>query len=315
MKGFESQTSSQSLNPEQPYIARIDGHHFSTFLKAFHKPNDIRVYNAMLNTTKDLVFHFKATCGFTQSDEITLIFTLKYTKSGKTEVFPNSGRVLKTATIMAGFTSTCFFKHLLKEVKGNVNLENYVMKSMPHFDCRIFNVPENYELVNNVKWRHNFDCKRNSISSLASKHLSFKVLKGLNSEQKIQIMLEKGVSWEAEPHWYKFGTFVKLERFDAVIFQRNKETKELERKIVKKFRPISVEKLLDREYNNEDEQFLLAPFIDFVGEPIDSDEANDDPELDENNNENNEDTNLNNEDTITIQNVNTVDTITIDSKK
>jgi len=271
MKQYESTTSSQTLDPSLPYIARIDGQHFSRFLRTFNKPNDIRIHRAMLETTKDLVFHFKATTGYTQSDEITLLFTVRYAKNDLVETLPQQGRVLKMGTLFAGYASTCFFIHLFNEIRENENLIQYVTKARPHFDARVFNVPENYELVNNVKWRHNFDCRRNSISSLASKYLSYKVLKGLNSEEKIAKLKEvKGVDWEEEPHWYKYGCFVKLERYDCWIFQRNRETKILEKKLVKKFRPIVREIVLEKGYSKEDEAFILASFVDCNDEPFES---------------------------------------------
>jgi len=288
MKQYEN-TMNMTLDPNLPYIVRIDGHHFSQFLRSFKKPNDERVHRAMLNTTHDLVFHFKANTGYTQSDEITLIFTVRMTKNNTPESLPNKGRVIKMATLFAGYASTSFFKNLLAEIKGNENLIDYVMRATPHFDARVFNVPENYELVNNVKWRHNFDCRRNSISSLASRYLPFKVLKNLNSEQKIKKLKdEKGIDWEEQPHWYKFGCFIKLERYDCYIHQRNKETKELDRKLVKKFRPVTKLIVLDKKYNTNDESFLLSLYVDSEEQPIELNSQGENNEGENNEGEDNE---------------------------
>lgn len=77
------------IDPTLPYVVRCDGHHFSTFMRGFDKPHDIRIHRvghplwfkffetpqAMLLTAHDMVFHFSGcVCGFTCSDEITLIF-------------------------------------------------------------------------------------------------------------------------------------------------------------------------------------------------------------------------------------------------
>jgi len=248
----------------------------------------------MLNTTKDLVFEFTADCGFTCSDEITLVFTAKLTKKGNPRELPNHGRVVKMGTLFAGYASTSFYKNLMEEVKDDEKMINYVNKSVPHFDARIFNVPNMKEILMNIKWRHNFDCRRNSISSLAAKYFNYKETTSLNSYQKIEKMKEKGILWENEPIWFRHGMFVKLERYDAVVYNRNKKTGELIQSIQKKFRPKSVEKILDN--NEQDEIFLTQPFIDCSDPPIDIYPTNlSDQFLEEDNNDENGDKLNNNE--------------------
>ncbi|KXS13116.1 hypothetical protein M427DRAFT_113653 [Gonapodya prolifera JEL478] len=63
-----------ALPPEQPFVVRLDGVAFSTFTKDLPRPFDRRLSNAMVATSVDLVEKFNAVCGYTQSDEISLVF-------------------------------------------------------------------------------------------------------------------------------------------------------------------------------------------------------------------------------------------------
>lgn len=51
------------------------------FTKGFLRPFDERIFVAMLHTTRDLVAEFNAATGYTQSDEITLVFPPQYEES------------------------------------------------------------------------------------------------------------------------------------------------------------------------------------------------------------------------------------------
>ena len=65
MKSYEAFTCDIKLIPRLPIIARLDGKSFSTFTKGLS--------SLMVETTKKLVEHSNANCGYTQSDEITLV--------------------------------------------------------------------------------------------------------------------------------------------------------------------------------------------------------------------------------------------------
>merc|ERR550525_2009160 len=75
MKAYEEiGKASKSVNHSEPLIVRLDGHCFSTFTKGFVRPFDVNLHRAMVLTTADLVNRFHAQTGYTQSDEITLIW-------------------------------------------------------------------------------------------------------------------------------------------------------------------------------------------------------------------------------------------------
>lgn len=77
IKGYEKE-GEKRIPYDEYIIVRIDGHKFSKFTKGFKKPYDKILSVSMENTTKDLVEEFGAVTGYTQSDEITLIFPPQY---------------------------------------------------------------------------------------------------------------------------------------------------------------------------------------------------------------------------------------------
>ena len=139
------------LDKTLPYIARIDGHTFSTFTRGFKKPWDPLLSGAMINTMNDLVNEFRAVTGYTQSDEISLIFVpIVDSKTGEYRNLPFNGRVIKLTSLMAGYASARFNYHLQQEYEQK-DLEDYkpsaqamdkITNGMAHFDARVFNLPK-----------------------------------------------------------------------------------------------------------------------------------------------------------------------------
>lgn len=74
MKDYEAQTCGIKMMPRIPVIARLDVKGFSKFTKGLKRPYDERLSNLMIETTKYLVKETNANCGYTQSDEITLVW-------------------------------------------------------------------------------------------------------------------------------------------------------------------------------------------------------------------------------------------------
>uniref|UniRef100_A0A6B2LCK8 tRNAHis guanylyltransferase catalytic domain-containing protein n=1 Tax=Arcella intermedia TaxID=1963864 RepID=A0A6B2LCK8_9EUKA len=216
MKDYEAKTNIK-LDPTLPFIIRLDGHTFSSFTHPFKKPGDVRIHNAMVATMVALVDKFKAATGFTCSDEITLVFPYHPPEvPDKPPQLDFDGKVQKLGTLSAGYASMCFHKFLIREPyeANEQHLLQHIEKAGPHFDSRVFNVPSHAELVNNLMWRSLHDFRRNSISSLAQCHFSQKALNGKNTDQQLEMLLEKGVDWNLQPAWYKYGTFAKKVKFE-----------------------------------------------------------------------------------------------------
>ncbi|KAI5460681.1 tRNAHis guanylyltransferase-domain-containing protein [Mariannaea sp. PMI_226] len=205
MKDYEAATEIH-LEPSQPAILRLDGHNFSRFTRRFAKPFDDRLHTAMVRTCADLlVEHPGATLAYTQSDEITLIFP-----SG---VGSFSDRVMKIATLAAGFCSVHFYTHLMKALEETPEpmVKDFASLPLPHFDGRLFNVPSVEECLNNIIWRCRGDAIRNSISAFARGLFSAKQLHGKNKNEMVEMAKqEKGIIFrESVPPWAPEGSIVK----------------------------------------------------------------------------------------------------------
>ena len=73
MKEFEFASRSY-IDPKKPIIVRIDGHCFHTFTAGLNRPYEKWLHELFVKTTAILVRDFKFNLGYTQSDEITLVY-------------------------------------------------------------------------------------------------------------------------------------------------------------------------------------------------------------------------------------------------
>lgn len=180
------------LNPYKPAIARLDGRSFHTFCKGLRKPFDVNLMVLMITTTEFLVREFQPVVGYTQSDEITLVW--------KTSPTMFSGRVQKLASVLASACTNYF-------TMNREFLPERQRKMYPTFDCRIFNVPDLEEAANNLRWRQE-DAIKNSISATAHAHFDHKVVLGKDSQQQLEMLRNIGVEWGSFPVGYKRGFYV-----------------------------------------------------------------------------------------------------------
>ena len=73
-KRFEGAEAGRRAMPGIPLLARLDGRAFHTFTRGLARPWDARFATCMLETTRTLVDELQALVGYTQSDEITLLW-------------------------------------------------------------------------------------------------------------------------------------------------------------------------------------------------------------------------------------------------
>jgi len=215
MKLFEGQTEG-NLIPMLPAMCRIDGRSFSSFTMGLRRPYDERLSKLMVDTTKFLVKETCATCGYTQSDEITLSW---YHPTMQTQMFFD-GRIQKINSVVASMTSVYFISQILT----NDALPIEYAAKLPHFDCRVWNVPKLEEAVNCFMWRE-WDCTKNSVSMAAQNYYKHKELMGKHSGELQELLFQKGINWNDYNRHFKRGTFV----------QR--------RKVIKKFSAMDIEAL------------------------------------------------------------------------
>ena len=84
-----------------------------------------------------------------------------------------------------------------------------VTKHIPHFDCRVFQLPNEMELANCFVWRE-IDAVRNSVSMLAQANFSHKSLQGLDSKQlQNKLLTEKDINWNDLDDDLKRGAYFK----------------------------------------------------------------------------------------------------------
>jgi len=258
MKEYEAQMTTR-LDTSHPYIIRLDGHKFSSFTRPFNKPFDIRIHNAMRQTLIDLLEQFKPSTGFTCSDEITLVFPLlPNEKTGQLSSHADfDAKVQKITTLAAGYASVCFYKALKSEnftAAADQALVDHIERTRPHFDSRVFNVPSNTEVVNNLLWRASWDFRRNSISTLAQAHFSSKQLHGQNTLKQQEMLKEKGISWDEQPDWFKWGIFAKKEKFIKESEVKGEKVNSVRSRVTVK----SLE--LAKKYEKQQEEWIVSKY-------------------------------------------------------
>lgn len=200
MKFFERAYTDTCIPVDVPLCVRIDGKGFSKFTKGFAKPFDNNFSQAMIDTTKHLVKETNANIGYTQSDEITLIW---FQRSEKQSEHIFGGKISKINSILASMAAASF-NHYISKYSPIV----YAGKGLAYFDCRAWCVPNDIEASNVLLWRIQ-DAKKNSISCLYRWTLGHSSMHGLNGTQMIEKLKASGTDWEQLPAKYRFGTCIK----------------------------------------------------------------------------------------------------------
>jgi len=201
MKMYEKAESGRRFMPLLPVYARLDGRSFSKFTKGFKRPYDKRMSSVMVDTTKYLVNETNALIGYTQSDEISLVW---YSDSIDSQIFFD-GKIQKMVSVLASLATVMF----------NDGCRNNMMLAddsvMPVFDCRVFQLPNKMEATNAFLWREQ-DATKNAISMAARSMFSHNQLMGKNgSEMQEMMWQEHRVNFNDYPAFFKRGTFVRRE--------------------------------------------------------------------------------------------------------
>ncbi len=198
IKGYEAAT--EILLPKSQWIfARIDGRAFHTFTKGLKRPFDERLHACMVETTVALCEETGAKIGYTQSDEITLMWSAVPKDSPSQLWFGgrHSKMVSQTAAIATSvFQKACYEKLPLQ----------YMNKS-PTFDSRVFCAPTEDEAVDVFAWRQE-DCWKNSVSMAAQSVWSSHELHGKGTKIKLEMLKKHGIDFAAYPQGFTRGTFI-----------------------------------------------------------------------------------------------------------
>lgn len=197
MKAYEAVETHRKLDPMLPIYARIDGRAFSAFTRGMQRPFDLSMTVAMVETTKYLVHASHARIGYTQSDEISLVWLADAPGS---DVF-FSGKVQKMASVLASMAAAKF---------ATVMPCGYADR-LPHFDARVLQLPSRDEAANAFLWRA-MDAHKNAISMAAQAQFSHKALYGKDQKAMLAMLAEAGIDFEdAYPSCCRRGSFVRRE--------------------------------------------------------------------------------------------------------
>jgi tRNA(His) 5'-end guanylyltransferase len=196
MKLYEKAEAGRLFMPLLPICVRLDGKCFHNFTHRMKRPYDERLSKLMVMTTKYLVDATGARAGYTQSDEISLVY---YSDSIHSQVFFN-GRIQKIVSVSAAMCATYFnemFDMCFNEPSPSVAL----------FDSRAWQVPSLVEAANVFLWREQ-DATKNAISMAARHYFSDKELHGKSGSEMQELLFQKGVNFNNYPAFFKRGTFV-----------------------------------------------------------------------------------------------------------
>lgn len=193
MRGFETSID-QYLLPELWAVARLDGRGFTRLTKEsleLEKPFDLRFRDAMVATLKHLMqCGFRVYYGYTQSDEISLLFGPEEDAFGR--------KVRKYNSVLAGEASACF---------------THQMGAMGAFDCRLSPLPNEKRVVDYFRWRAE-DAHRNSLNAHCywllrkqgvNQRKATQELEGLSIAGKNELLFAAGINYNDLPAWQKRG--------------------------------------------------------------------------------------------------------------
>lgn len=197
MKIYEMAEAGRKLMPLLPVVARLDGRSFSKFTDGLERPYDRRLSELMVTTADYVARQTQACMAYTQSDEITLTWA----SFAYDEQMLFDGRISKLNSVLASL-ATAYFNIRLQEF-----LPEKWKKSIPVFDCRVWNVPNLTEGANVFLWREK-DATKNSISMAARHYYRHNELHQKSGSEMQEMLFQKGVNWNDYPAFFKRGTFI-----------------------------------------------------------------------------------------------------------
>jgi tRNA(His) 5'-end guanylyltransferase len=185
-------------------VARLDGRSFTRLTKDVHQfeaPFDVRFRDMMLATAEHLMTNsgFSLIFGYTQSDEISLLFAPEENAFGR--------KLRKLHSILAGEASAKF---------------SLLLGTVAAFDCRISQLPTVGHVVDYFRWR-NEDAHRNALNAHGYWLLrkqgktigdATAAMKGLSVAQKNELLFQNGMNFNDLPLWQKRGSGLYWEEYE-----------------------------------------------------------------------------------------------------
>ena len=188
------QSIDQSILPDMYLVARLDGRSFSRLTKEicdFEAPFDVRFRDMMVNTVKALMeCGFRVVYGFTESDEISLLFHKDENTFGR--------KVRKFNSILAGQASAAFSLQLGQVIA---------------MDCRLVPLPNLEKVQDYFLWRQE-DAHRNALNAHCywmlrkegmDAQTANNMLEGKSIAYKNELLFSRGINFDKLPSWQKRG--------------------------------------------------------------------------------------------------------------
>ena len=214
MRSYE-QSLDQVLLPELYLVVRLDGNRFTRLTKdvcRFEAPFDTHFRDMMVETVKALMnYGFRVIYGFTESDEISLLFHPNEDTFGR--------KVRKYNSILAGVASAAFSLQLGQQAV---------------FDCRMVPLPTLERVQDYFLWRQE-DAHRNALNAHCywmlrkqSKSVAeaTKTLEGQSVAFKNELLFQNGTNFDKLPSWQKRGIGVYWDTYEKQGF--NPKTGQME---------------------------------------------------------------------------------------
>lgn len=199
LKLLEGMETSRRFDTTCPVYARIDGRNFSKFTSEMEKPFDKRVNDALRNTMYDLIKQTGADVGYLQSDEINLGWLAV---EPPTQFFFDA-KTQKLLSVLSGIAASSFFFSMLDWHPKDLSKYGSMK---PHFDVRIFNVPNETALVSAFLWREE-DATRNAVQGLAQEVFTHSELQFKTTGEVLKMLWNEGIDIRNLPAPYRRGIF------------------------------------------------------------------------------------------------------------
>lgn len=188
----------QVIAPDIYLVARLDGRNFTRLTKEvcqFEAPFDVRFRDMMVQTVKHLMdCGFRVIYGFTESDEISLLFHKDEETFGR--------KVRKYNSVLAG------------EASAVLSLQMGLPAVM---DCRIIPLPNAERVQDYFLWRQEDAC-RNALNAHcywalrkegAGVQAATAEVAGKSISDKNELLFSRGVNFDKLPNWQKRGVGVR----------------------------------------------------------------------------------------------------------
>jgi len=175
-------------------VARIDGRSFSHLTRVAHDfeaPYDERFRDCMVATLEHLFnCGFSVVYGYTQSDELSLLFRRDESAFGR--------KLRKFLSVLAGEASARF---------------SIALGEPAAFDCRISQFPSVQDVVDYFRWRSE-DAHRNALNGHSywllrrqglDDHAATVKLRGVSVADRNELLFRNGINFNDVPAWQKRG--------------------------------------------------------------------------------------------------------------